>query len=597
MPIPQEFLDEVRNRTPISGLIAGSGIKLIRSGREWKACCPFHNEKTPSFTVTDEKAFYHCHGCGAHGDVFRWKTDFEGLSFMDALRDLAGAAGMEVPAPSPEAADRAARIETVRGALDLAQAVYAEQLTETGAVMEYLSGRGITPDEIAAFGIGYARGGAGSLKGRGIGEAMGRAAGLLVEREAIGPGSSPVVGEMFWDRITIPIHDRRGRLIGFGGRVWPGRRGDTPKFVNTPETALFDKGRTLFNLHRAAAHARPVPIGRPANVASGSMPGAADEPEGRLVVAEGYFDVIALARAGVKAAVAPLGTALTEAQLVLAWRLHHRPTLLFDGDGAGRRAALRACKTALPALAAGRELAVALLPEGKDPDDLLRELGTEAAAREIEALLIEAVPAHEFLYREVSALPDDASPEARAAVWAELAELAGAIEDQDVRAQYLGVWRQRFDREVSAVPALAAEETFHAVRRADDGDYVFPESDSDSAARLIAIVRAALKRREERKAITEEIKDLMSMAKAIGFDTKEINVVIRDIESDLAHGSAVREESEMVRVLYRRTLGIRGPMTEAMLPQVVDARARPANAQMKRRAAMNALIDARAAEV
>lgn len=194
----------------------------------------------------------------------------------------------------------------------------------------------------------------------------------------------------------------------------------------------------------------------------------------------------------------------------------------------------------------------------------------------------------------------DRSPEQIAAIWSTLAELAGAIVDDETRAQYLGVWRARYEREVSALaPAIgtpAAEPVF-AVRRAEDGDYVFPEGASDSAAKLIAIVRALLKRREERRKITDEIKDLMAMAKAIGFVGPEITTVVREIESDLAYGPSVREEAEMVRVLYRRTLGIRGPMTEAMLPQVVDARARPANAQVKRRAVMHALIDARGLEV
>lgn len=192
------------------------------------------------------------------------------------------------------------------------------------------------------------------------------------------------------------------------------------------------------------------------------------------------------------------------------------------------------------------------------------------------------------------------SPERIAAIWAALAEMAGSIADDETRAQYLGVWRARYDREVSALVLVEQSPdvgTLHAVRRAEDGDYVFPESETDSARRLISIVRAVLRKREERRGINEEIADLLKMAEAVGFVKKEINAVIRDIESDLSHGSGVREESEMVRVLYRCALGIRGPMTEAMLPQVVDARPRAANAQVKRRATMNALIDARAVEI
>ena len=203
----------------------------------------------------------------------------------------------------------------------------------------------------------------GSLRGQGLPAKLLAEAGLIARRD---DGSTY---EVFFDRITIPIHDARGQIIGFGGRVWPGRHGDKPKFVNSPETALFDKGRILFNQHRAAPLARPM-------------------AENRLIVVEGYLDVIALARAGFGAAVAPLGTALTETQLERCWRLHNCPVLLFDGDGAGQRAALRAARMALPLVGPGRRLRVALLPEGLDPDDLLaREQGLAALEGVIDAAL------------------------------------------------------------------------------------------------------------------------------------------------------------------------------------------------------------------
>jgi DNA primase len=260
----------------------------------------------------------------------------------------------------------------VREALDVAQGVYVRQLTEAGAVMEYLSSRDIGPAEIETFGLGYAVSGHGSLKGRGIGGKLAALAGLVAQRE---DGS---LREVFHDRITIPIHDARGRLVGFGGRVWPGRRGEMPKFVNSPDGPAFDKGRTLFNLHRAAGAARPA-------------------AENRLIVVEGYFDVISLSRAGIGACVAPMGTALTEKQLERCWRVHHRPILLFDGDAAGRKAAVRAAKLALPALGPGRELGIALLPDGKDPDDLAREKGASG----IEDVIAQAKPWSEFLFDAV----------------------------------------------------------------------------------------------------------------------------------------------------------------------------------------------------
>ena len=304
MALEAAFLDAIRGRITLSGLI-GRSLKLDKAGREFKACCPFHGEKSPSFTVNDAKGFYHCFGCGVHGDVFRWLTDHQGMGFMDAVKDLAQ-----------------------------------------------------------------------------------------------------------------------------------------------------------------------------------------------------------------------------------------------------------------------------------------------------EAALNEAVPAYRYLFDALAErLGESPTPEAIAAVWAELAEMAGSILDAETRAQYLGLWRARYERELSSVPQVAAIEQVHAVTPAEDGDYAFPESADDSHRRLIAIVRAALKKRAERREITEELADLMKMAEAIGFVKKEINAVIRDIESDLDHGPGRREEAEMARVLYRRTLGIHGPMNEAMLPQIIDGRPRGASAQVQRKATMHALIDARAVEI
>lgn len=607
MALSQQFLDEVRARTVLSALV-GRSIKLTKSGREFQACCPFHAEKSPSFTVSDDKGFAHCFGCGWHGDAIRWLTDHDSTPFIEAVRELAAAAGLEMPAQSAEAVARTRRADTARAALEAAQAIFVAQLGEAGAVMEYLAGRGIGPDALAAFGIGFARGGDGSLRRSGIGEKLGQEAGLLVDRDQIGAGSATVLRELFWDRITVPIHDARGALAGFGGRVWPGpstgsgRAGSRPKFINSPDGPLFDKGRLLFNQHRAREMLREH---RQAMLRRGEQD---REPAPPLLIAEGYFDVVQLHLAGF-AAVAPMGTALTERQIETAWRLHHRPVLLFDGDKAGLAAAARACRTALALIGPGRMLAVATLPAGQDPDDLLRtadgiaELrGALEAARGLHGFLFDLVVADALQASGGDALGGDASrgdwgPEATAAIWSELSELAGTIADDETRAQYLGKWRARFDRELSAVPQLAAAEPLHSVTRTAEGDYAFPDSESDSAGRLIAIVRAALHKRAERKAITEELGYLMKMAAAIGFVKSEITAVLRDIESDLEHGPGVREEAEMSRVLYRRTLGIRGPMNEAMLPQIVEGRARAASATIKRRAAQNALIDASALSV
>lgn len=589
MALPGQFLDDIRARVALSGLIGGT-VKLTRAGREWKACCPFHGDKTPSFTISDEKGFAHCFGCGWHGDAFRWLQDQAGLSFMDAVRELAAQAGLEMPAPEPAA--REARIASVREALEIAQGIYVGQLEQAGAVMEYLAARAIGPEEIATFGLGYARGADGSLRGRGIGAKLAIEAGLAAERD---DGS---LREMFHDRVTVPIHDARGRLIGFGGRTWgrsvPGLTASSsrPKWVNSPDGPAFDKGRTLFNLHRAAPASRP-------------------QAENRLLVVEGYFDVIALARAGFAAAVAPMGTALTPLQLERCWRLHNRPVLLFDGDAAGRKAAVRGCLTAIPAIGPGRELAVALLPDGKDPDDLLREAAENGGGvRAIEVALTEAAPLHTFLFDAVLRQAQDErgdggrelTPEGIAAVWERLVELTEQIGEPETRAQYLGAWRARFERELSGLPQVAAPVSLHTVRRADapgldGGDYAFPDTESDSAKHLIQIVRRLLKLREERREITEDIGEVMKFAEAIGFNKVQLGAVVREIESDIAKGPGVREEAEMARVLYRRALGIRGPMNEAMLPPVADPRPKALAAGARRKATTVALLEARAMDV
>lgn len=361
-----EFLDSIRGRVTLSGVISAD-VKLTKAGREFKACCPFHGEKTPSFTVNDDKQFGHCFGCGWHGDHFSWLTQFRQMTFIDAVKELAARAGVDMPARSPAQIERAARAATTREVMDAVQAVFADQLKQAGAVMEYLAARQIDQRQIDRFGLGYARGGDGSLKGRGFSQAHLAEAGLIVRRD---DGS---IREQFHDRITVPIRDARGRLCGWGARVWPGRRGDMPKFVNSPQSPMFDKGRLLFAL------------------ASPSGDTAAP-----LMITEGYFDVMALDRLGLRA-VAPMGTALTEAQLQRAWHLHHCPVLMFDGDAAGLRATRRAVKLALPMVAPGRALKVALLPVGTDPDTISREPG--GAAR-LHGLIDDAMPLADFQYRD-----------------------------------------------------------------------------------------------------------------------------------------------------------------------------------------------------
>lgn len=363
MALSPQFLDQLRDRTTLSALI-GAKVKLTKAGREHKGCCPFHSEKSASFFVNDDKAFYHCFGCGAHGDAIRWMTDQIGLDFIDAVKELAAAAGMEVPAPSPEMAARQQLVSDVAGVLERASTWFGKQLAGDARASRMLDERGVTPQMAAKFGLGLAPRSS-SVIGCGVPAQALADAGLMIS-------TSDGFRERFQQRLMIPIHDARGRMIGFGGRALSDQQ--DAKYVNSPEGEHFDKGRTLYNLHRAA------PASRAAR---------------RLVVVEGYFDCVALDGAGVCEVVAPMGTAMTEAQMARAWRVHHCPILLFDGDPAGRKAAVRACERAMPMVGAqGCSLAVALLPEGADPDSFVREQGRDA----LEAVLDAAAPLATFLF-------------------------------------------------------------------------------------------------------------------------------------------------------------------------------------------------------
>ncbi|MGN6155787.1 MAG: DNA primase, partial [Sphingomicrobium sp.] len=370
MTLSPQWLDELRARTLLSSVIAPS-VKLIRAGREWKACCPFHNEKTPSFTVNDDKGFYHCFGCGAHGDAIRFLTDQRGLPFMDAVKELAAKAGMDVPAPDPRSKERAERAASLTDVMAACQKWFAEQLQgiNGASARDYLAKRGIDSAQVARFGIGLAPESRNALKRAlaSLGEDKLIETGMLIQPEESGKESY----DRFRGRLMIPIRDQRGRVIAFGGRILG--EGE-PKYLNSPDTPLFDKGRTLYNIDRA---------------------GPASRQAKRLIVVEGYMDVIALDRAGIAEAVAPNGTAVTEAQLERMWSLDPAPILCFDGDSAGRKAAIRAAARALPHLGPERTLRFVELPAGQDPDDLVRSGGRDA----VESLLAEPEPLDQRLWR------------------------------------------------------------------------------------------------------------------------------------------------------------------------------------------------------
>jgi DNA primase len=409
MRFPPQFLDELRARLPVSDVV-GRRVKLKKSGREWRGLSPFNKERTPSFFVNDQKGFYHDFSSGKHGDIFGFVMETEGVSFPEAVERLAAMAGIALPAVSPEANAEAQRRRTLHDVIELAARFFEATLaSRAGAKARgYLADRGLDPATQVKFRIGYAPPDRFALKehlgAQGISPADMIEAGLLVGGEDI-----PVPYDRFRDRVMFPIGDLRGRIIAFGGRALDK---DAPaKYLNSPETPLFHKGATLYNgaAAREAAH------------------------QGAPVIAvEGYVDVIAMATAGFAATVAPLGTALTEDQLGLLWKMADEPILCFDGDKAGQRAAYRAVDLALPRLTPGKSLRFASLPEGQDPDDLVRSGGRSAVAD----VLAGARPLADVLWMRETETGRFDTPERRAGLEARIAEVTRMIANEAVRKYY-----------------------------------------------------------------------------------------------------------------------------------------------------------------
>ncbi|HEV8032987.1 MAG TPA: DNA primase [Stellaceae bacterium] len=426
MAFPPGFLDELRGRISLADLI-GRRVRLARRGREYGGLCPFHNEKTPSFYVVEDKGFFHCFGCGAHGDAIGYIMRADNLDFVEAIERLAGEAGLAVPQATPQERERAQRQKTLLEALAAAAAFYEAQLWAPAGTRarEYLTARGLDEETIRRFRLGWAPG----SRETGDRQALRRAlsgefpeallleGGLLRQPEG---GGSPY--DYFRSRVIFPIGDRAGRAIAFGGRTLGDEQ---PKYLNSPDTPLFEKGRVLY----AWAAAR-------ANAARRDDAGAAP-----AIVVEGYMDVIALHRAGFATAVAPLGTALTEAQLQELWRLSPEPVLCFDGDAAGQRASIRALDRALPLLQPGRSLQFARLPPGQDPDDFLRSYGPLTFDQEV---LRGSQPLWKTLWNEeFNAKPTD-TPERRADFRARLKARIDSIRDPVVRGEFWGFLLDRF---------------------------------------------------------------------------------------------------------------------------------------------------------
>jgi DNA primase len=430
MSISPQFLDELRNRISISEIV-GRRVKLIRAGREFKGCCPFHNEKTPSFYVNDQKQFYHCFGCGAHGDILKFTMEQGNLGFRDAVEMLAGQAGMQVPAEDPRQVEKAQKAKSLHEMMAQAARWYAAQLTrpENSDVQGYLSGRGISQETIAYFQIGYAPDSAAELiryleeQGYTLKD-MGEAG--LIRKSAKNNEPYP----FFRDRVMFPVLDRRGRIVAFGGRTLPDHirppnpnsSFTPPKYLNSSDTVLFDKGRMLYGEDKARLAARD---GKP------------------VIVTEGYMDVIACHAAGLTGAVAPMGTAMTEAQIQSLWMMipaeYKEPILCFDGDNAGRKAAERACERILPLLKAGHTIRLAFMPAGEDPDSLIKSGGVA----KINAVLKAAMPLVDYLWYIKTVGRDVTTPESRASVIKSLKDEIARIEDRDVQIHYKSLIDQR----------------------------------------------------------------------------------------------------------------------------------------------------------
>ncbi|WP_289043581.1 DNA primase [uncultured Aliiroseovarius sp.] len=414
MSLPPGFLDELRNRLSLSQVVGRKVIWDQRKSNQAKgdmwAPCPFHQEATPSFHVDDRKGYYYCFGCHQKGDAISFVRETENVGFMEAVEILAGEAGMQMPARDPKAKEKADHRTQLVEVMEMAVNHFRLML-KTGAgtaAREYLTRRGLSDAALDRWEIGFApdawQGLWDHLKGKGVEDDLILGAGLA---KPSNKGSKPY--DTFRGRILFPIRDARGRAIAFGGRAMDPE--ESAKYLNSPQTDLFDKGRSLFN------HG-------PAREAAGK-----GQP---LIVAEGYMDVIALSEAGFGATVAPLGTAITEDQLRLLWRIAPEPIIALDGDQAGLKAAMRVIDTALPLLEAGQSLRFALMPEGKDPDDLLKESGPDA----MRALIDAAIPMVDLLWRRETEGKVFDSPERRAALDKDLRTVIARIKDPSIKSHY-----------------------------------------------------------------------------------------------------------------------------------------------------------------
>lgn len=421
----QKFCDELRAKISIVDVV-GSKIKLVRKGREYMACCPFHNEKTPSFTVNEAKGFYHCFGCGAHGDIIKFEMEANGLSFIDAVEKLAHKVGMQLPKFNPESKEDAEKKATAYDIMEMAAKFFEKMLRLPAGRegLDYLYARGFDDAIIQKFRLGFAPGNNGlkaQLSSHGVSDKEMEELGLLTIPENNRPH------DFFRNRVMIPIMDKRGRVIAFGGRVLDKSQ---PKYLNSPETPVFNKRRILYNLNYARDKGFEAK---------------------RLIICEGYMDVIAMDKYGIGYAVAPLGTALTEEQIMEAWKVVNEPICCFDGDLAGIRAAVRSVDRVLPILKPGYSLQYAFLPDKLDPDEFLRAKGTD----EFLKIVTDTMPLKDLLWRKNLEGKLVATPEQKARVEKEIKEEVAKITDETVRNYYVQEMKNKIFAELRPRPTFA----------------------------------------------------------------------------------------------------------------------------------------------
>ncbi|MCY1668285.1 DNA primase [Rhizobium sp. SL86] len=430
MRFSNNFLDEIRDRVPISAVIGRRVTwdkkKTNVSRGDYWACCPFHGEKSPSFHCEDRKGRYHCFGCGVSGDHFRFLQEIEGMSFPESVQTIADLAGIAMPQPDVQAERREKERATLVDVMEIATRFFQDQLQSAAGAKAraYLRDRGLTARTIETFRLGYAPESRNALKehlaSKGVLKEQMEACGLVVHENV------PVSYDRFRDRIMFPILSSRDKVIAFGGRAMSPDA--MAKYLNSNETELFHKGNVLYNFTRA----------RRASQAASKGP---DAQPPVVIAVEGYMDVIALHQAGVENAVAPLGTALTENQLELLWRMSPEPVLCFDGDGAGLRAAHRAADLALPHIKPGRTVRFALLPDGKDPDDLVRHEGRAP----FDQVMAQAKPLAEMIWMREAGNGNFETPEKRAELEARLKQVVAVIADEGVRRFYQQHMRERLN--------------------------------------------------------------------------------------------------------------------------------------------------------